>query len=152
MGPNSRVWPSILVILGVAGLVLGTVFIFQGVTKSHLLRDAMRTEHVTLTFVPGFDKQEIIDNARKAMAAGDVIREHRRKIAPTYSDLLDGKKFDPTNPEQLKYAQALNMENYLYLAVVGFGLTQLAVASGVFMILTGIALGGTGIRQFKSIK
>jgi len=151
MGPQSRVWPIVMVVLGIVGLIMGVVFIYQGVSKSHLLKEAMRVENVALTFVPGYDKKEIIDCAPKAMAAANVIREHRRKIAPTYMDLLGGKKFDPSKHEQLDYAQALNLENYLYFAVVGLGLTQLTTASGVFMVLMGIAIGGTGIRQLKSI-
>lgn len=149
MQSKGRVWPTTMIVLGAVGVVMGAVFIFQGVTKGHMLRDAMRTEKVALYFVPGADKHEVIDTAKEAMAAGDTIREHRRKIAPTYGDLLGGKKFDPSKPEQLTYAQALNMENYLYLAVVGFGLTQMAVASGVFMIIMGIGLGGTGIALYK---
>ena len=38
--------------------------------------------------------------------------------------------------------QASNLENYLYLAVIAFGLAQSVIASSVFMIVTGIALGG----------
>ncbi len=41
------------------------------------------------------------------------------------------------------------MENYLYLAVVGFGLIQSVIASGVFMVVTGIALSGTGLVLFS---
>jgi hypothetical protein len=144
-----RVWPTIMLILGAVGVVMGVVFIYQGVTKSNLLKEAMRVEKITLDFVPGVPKGEIIDTAKKAMVAGDTIREHRRQIAPTYEALLGGKKFNPENPKDLIYAQALNMENYLYLAVVGFGLTDVATASGVFMIIMGIAIGGTGITLYK---
>lgn len=128
---------------------MGAVFIYQGATKSNLLKNTMRQEKITLNFVPGAPQNEIIDSAKTAMIAGDTIREHRREIAPTYEALLGGKKFNPNNPKDLTYAQALNMENYLYLAVVGFGLTQLATASGVFMIIMGIAIGGTGIQQYR---
>jgi hypothetical protein len=62
---------------------------------------------------------------------------------------LGEKRFDPTDPKQLTYAQALNLENYLYLAVIGFGLAQSVIANGVFMIVTGIALGGTGAALFR---
>jgi len=48
----------------------------------------------------------------------------------------------------LSYAQALNLENYLYLAVLGFGVTDIVLASGVFMIIMGIALGATGVTLF----
>ena len=150
MQTKSRIWPMTMIALGAVGLVMGAVFIVQGVTKSKTLAGAMREEKVTLYFVPGADKEEIIDTAHEAMVAADTIREHRRKIAPTYKDLLGGEKFDPRKPEQVMYAQALNMEHYLYLAVVGFGLTQMAIASGIFMMIMGIGLGGTGIALYKS--
>ena len=41
------------------------------------------------------------------------------------------------------------MDNYLYLAAVGFGLIQAVMASGVFMVITGIALGGTGVVLYR---
>jgi hypothetical protein len=146
------VWPTIMLILGAVGVIMGAVFIYQGVTKSNLLTQAMREEKITLDFVPGVPKGEIIDTAKKAMLAGDKIREDRRQIAPSYEVLLGGKRFNPTNPKELVYAQALNMENYLYLAVMGFGLTQVATASGVFMIIMGVAIGGTGIMFYKFIE
>jgi hypothetical protein len=37
------------------------------------------------------------------------------------------------------------MENYLYLAVLGFGVTTVILGTGAFMIITGFALGVTGI-------
>jgi len=88
---------------------------------------------------------EVVDSADEAQVAGDVIREHRRSIAPTYEELLAGGRFDPSNPKHLSYAQALNMENYLYLAVLGFGVTTIVIGSGVFMIVTGFAIGTTGV-------
>jgi len=63
--------------------------------------------------------------------------------------LLAGGKYDPTNPKQLTYAQAMNLENYLYLAVVAFGLTQAVMGSGAFMVLTGLALVGTGVVLYR---
>ena len=88
---------------------------------------------------------EVIDSAKEAEQVALAIGEHRRSIAPTYEALLSGGKYDPTNPKHLTYAQALNMENYLWLGVLGSGVTQIALASGAFMIFVGIALGGTGV-------
>jgi hypothetical protein len=136
---------AILVLfLGVVAVVLGGVFIGQGLSKDAQLKEAMRVEYITL----GVDSElegEVIDSLGEARTTGDIIREHRRGIAATYEDLLGEGRFDPTNPQHLSYAQALNLENYLYLAVVAFGLTQAVTASGVFMVVTGIALGGTGV-------
>ena len=137
-----------VVLLGVVAVVFGGVFIGLGVAKNNQLVEAMQVEQVGLPLDEGAEPSAI-DSAGEAQAAGDLIREHRRNIAPSYQELLAGERFDPTNPEHLSYAQALNMENYLYLAVVGFGLIQATVASGVFMLITGLALGGTGVVLYR---
>jgi hypothetical protein len=142
-------WPTILIILGAIGVIMGAVFVIEGLVKSNYLSNAMRKEQITLYFIPDAPKDEVVDSAKEALEAGDTIREHRRTIAPTYTELLGGKKYNPANPKQLTYAQALNLENYLYLAYVGFGITQIVIVSGVFMIIMGVAIGGTGIVLYK---
>lgn len=132
--------------LSIAAFALGVIFIVQGVTKADWMADAMRTEQVTL----GLDETavaegELVDSAAEAQASGDILREHRRGIALTYNELLGGGRYNASNPEHLTYAQALNMENYVYLAVLGFGVTQMLIGSGVFMLVTAAALGGTGL-------
>jgi len=139
----------VVLLLGVVAVVFGAVFIGQGISKNNQLVEAMRVEQVTLGIEDTELEGEIIDSLGEAMKAGDTIREHRRGIAPSYSDLLGGGRYDPSDPQQLTYAQALNLENYLYLAVVAFGLTQAVTASGVFMVVTGLALGGTGVMLYK---
>jgi len=138
----------VIVLLGMVAVVLGAAFIGQGVTRNNQLVEAMHVEQVTLGIESELEG-EVIDSLGEAMEAGDTIREHRRGIAPTYSDLLGDGRYDPTDPQQLTYAQALNLENYLYLAVVAFGLTQSVIASGVFMVVTGLALGGTGVVLYR---
>jgi hypothetical protein len=142
---------AILVLfLGVVAVVLGGVFIGMGFAKDNLLVTAMQDEKITLGIpTDKLAAGEVIDSAKEAEIAGDTVREHRHGIAPTYGDLLGGKQYDPTNPQQLTYAQALNLENYLYLAVLGFGVTQLAIGSGAFMVVTGIALGATGVALHR---
>ncbi len=135
-----------VLLLGVVGVVIGSVFITQAIEKNNWMSEAMRAENVTLGLSKEqINKGEVVDNAKEAQAAADTIRGHRQKIAPTYNDLLGGKSYDPTNLQQLKYTQALNMENYLYLAVLGFGVTTVIIGTGVFMIITGLALGATGV-------
>ena len=138
-----------VLLLGLLGLVLGGVFIGQGVARNNELTEAMRVEHVTLGIEGGELEGQVIDSLSEARAGGDIIREHRRGIAPTYSDLLGGGRFNPEDPQQLSYAQALNLENYLYLAVVAFGLTQSVLGSGVFMVVVGLALMGTGVAMYR---
>ncbi len=140
----------VLVVLfaGVVAIVMGAAFIGLGVSRDNQLKEAMRVEHVTLGIESEL-KGEVIDSLPEAQKAGDAIREHRRGIAMSYSDLLGEGRYDPTNPEHLTYAQALNLENYLYLAVVAFGLTQSVTASGAFMVIMGVALGGTGLALYR---
>ena len=140
----------LVLLLGVVAVVLGGVFIGLGFSKDNLLTTAMQQEKITLGIpTDKLAEGELIDTAEEAEIAGDTVREHRHGIAPTYGDLLGGEQYDPTNPKQLTYAQALNLENYLYLAVLGFGVTQVVTGSGAFMVIAGIALGGTGAALYR---
>jgi len=145
---------AIMVLLaGVVGVVIGSVFITQAVEKNNWMKEAMRVEQVTFSLAEEqIAEGEVIDTAEEAQVAGDTIKEHRRNIASTYEDLLGGGRFDPTNLKQLSYAQALNMENYLYLAVLGFGVTTVIIGTGAFMIIMGIALGATGVVLLRLTK
>ena len=153
MGRISRYLAIMVLLAGVGGVIIGSVFIAQAVEKNNWMKEAMRVEYVTLGLSEEqLEKGEVIDTAEEAQAAGDTIREHRRNIASTYEELLDGGRYDPTNPEQLSYAQALNMENYLYLAVLGFGVTTVIIGAGAFRVIMGIALGGTGVVLLRLTK
>ncbi len=129
----------IVMLFAVVSLAMGIVFVQQGFAKEAFLVDAMEQEQITSEGVEG-----IVDTAAKAQLAGDTVREHRHGISPTYGELLAGDRYDPTNPLQLSYAQALNLENYLYLAVASFGIFTVVKVIGVFMIVMGLALGTTG--------
>jgi hypothetical protein len=140
----------LVMFLGLVALVLGGIFIGEAVAKNNLIVDRMKVEKVTLAVDPnnpGVSTQ--INNAADAQKAADTIASHRRKIAPSYQELLGGVPFDSTNATQLKYAQAMNLENYLYMAVTAFGLIQVTTATGVFMAVTGLALGGTGLALYR---
>ena len=144
----TRTLGILVVIVGLVGIVMGAVFVGLGVAKNNQLVGAMQVEQVKLSLKEGAEPT-LIDTSAEAEAAGDLIRQHRHAIAATYQELLGEGRFDPTNPEHLIFAQAMNMENYLYLAVLGFGLIQAVTASGVFMIITGVALGGTGVVLYR---
>ena len=111
---KTKVWITgiIVILIAVVSLGMGIAFLQQGFAKEAFLLDAMKGEQIQLSGVEG-----VIDTPEKAQIAGDTVREHRHSIAPTYGDLLAGEKYNPTDPMQLTYAQALNLENYLYLAV-----------------------------------
>lgn len=143
----------LVIFLSVVSLAIGVVFVVQGISKENWMKTAMRQEKVTIGLTDEqIKKGEVIDNSAELQIAGDTIRGHRHAIAPTYNDLLGGKPFDPTNPKQLTYIQGLNLENYLYLGVLGFGVTQVVMAAGAFMIIVAIALAATGVVLFRLSK
>jgi hypothetical protein len=136
----------VVIVLGFLALVIGGIFVGEGVQKNNLILGRMQVEKVTLALDPG-NPQALtqINSAADAQRAADLISTHRRSIAPSYQALLGTGQFDPTNPKHLIYAQAMNLENYLYMAVIAFGLIQSTMASGAFMVITGIALGIIGL-------
>jgi hypothetical protein len=141
----TQVLAILVMVLGMVSVVIGGVFVGEGFAKNNLIVDRMETEQVTLALDPhNPDVYTSISDITTAQEAADTIAEHRRSIAPTYQALLGDGRYDPTNPDHLSYAQAMNLENYLYLAVAAFGLVQVALASGAFMVVTGVALGATG--------
>jgi len=134
----------IVIIFAVIALAMGIVFVQQGFAKEAYLTEAMKQEQIELGGVEG-----IIDTAEEAQIAGDTVREHRHGIAPTYGDLLGDGRFNPAEEEQLTYAQALNLENYLYLAVASFGVFTIAKVTGAFMVVMGLALGTAGFGLIR---
>jgi hypothetical protein len=139
--------------IGIVGMAVGGVFVGMGFAKNTLIVDRMNVEKVTLAVDPNNPTVITqINNSAEAQAAADTIAEHRRGIAPTYQDLLGGKQFDPTNLKQLTYVQAMNLENYLYMAVTAFGLIDVTLASGAFMIITGLALLFVGLALYRLAK
>jgi len=130
----------VVIIFGIIALAMGIVFVQQGFANEAWLTRTMASEQITMPDGSG----TIVDNAALAEAAGDIVREHRHGIAPTYGDLLGEGHFNPADPAQLTYAQAMNIENYLYLAVTAFGVFLVVKAAGAFMIVMGLALGVTG--------
>jgi len=140
----------VVMVLAVAAIVIGGVFVGEGFAKNKLIVDRMNVEKVTLSVDPNNPKVVTqVNNAAEAQKAADTIAGHRRGIAPTYQDLLGGKQFDSTNATQLKYAQAMNLENYLYMAVTAFGLIQVTMATGAFMVIVGIALACVGLVLWR---
>jgi hypothetical protein len=135
----------VVIVFGLVALAMGIVFVQQGFAKEAWLVEAMTAEQIAMPDGSG----TIVNNAALAEAAGDLVREHRHSIAPTYGDLLGGENFNPTDPTQLTYAQALNIENYLYLAVASFGVFTVVKATGAFMIVMGLALGATGYALWR---
>lgn len=140
-----------VVLLGAVVMVMGMVYIYQGISKGILVRDRMRDERVTY-LLPREEVEggNVIDTAEEAQKVADTIKAHRRSLAATYDDLLKGGQYDPTNPQHVIYSQALNLENYLYMAVLAYGLTTIVLTSGITSIVIGLCLILIGLAMNRS--
>jgi hypothetical protein len=139
-------WIALVVLVfGVVNLALGITFISMGASKQAWMKSTMKEEKITLGLTDAqIAAGKVVDSMGSAQAAGDVVRGHRHAMAPSYADVLGGGKYDPTNVKQATYAQAMNIENYLYLATASFGITYLSIGLGVGALLAGLALIAIG--------
>ena len=136
-----KIFIIVALVLAVVVIGSGIAGIAIGQAKSHNLSSRLATEAVSLrTFDTNAPADAVVTNAAEAQLAADTLDKHRKSIAPTYAALLNGQKFDPTNPKELTYAQAMNLEDSMNLAVLGFGVTTVLTLIGVLMIVLGIAL------------
>ncbi len=136
---------SVLVV-GLVGVALGIVFLQQSFSKSAMIKERMAAEQVTLGLPaagePGYIEGNVVDTAGEAQVASDTLREHRMDSYGTYGDTARG------SAERTSFLDALNMENSLNLAQAGFGISTMALGSGVFMIVMGVGLMTTGTTLY----
>jgi hypothetical protein len=135
-----KILAIVAITLGVAILAGGIASIALGRSNAGEVTSKLKQEKISLAvFQDNASQDQVISNAAQARKAIDTLIEHRRGIAPTYSDLLKGGHFDPTNTTQLTYAQAMNLQNSLTGAVLAFGLTSILTLYGALLIVAGVA-------------
>jgi hypothetical protein len=137
-----------VVIVGVVSLVLGIVFIVQANTTSAEIRAGLQDEKVTLGLPvegeEGYIEGNVVDTTAELKAAQDILLEHLRDSYGTYGDT--GRD----SPERTSYLDGLTLMNSMYIATMGYGVTTVITAIGVFMIIVGIALGATGVLLLRA--
>ncbi|MCK4965361.1 MAG: hypothetical protein KAH98_05445 [Dehalococcoidia bacterium] len=150
----ARISRMVMLMMAVVALGIGIYFIVQGVTQTDLIESEMRIDQVTIGLDPAaVANGELVDSAGEARAAVDYMKEIRRELQLNYMVLLGGGDFDPTNLAHLSLAQglgqALDTENYMSVSVLAFGVTQMFLYLGGFMIAMGIALGAISTALCK---
>jgi len=138
-----------IIVLAVVVIVCGGLAIYLGHTNSESVANRLAVEKVSLRiFDQNAPADAIITNASEARKAADTLNEHRKKIAPTYSNLLGGKKFDPTNPTELTYEMGMVLEGQMNMASLAFGLTTVLTFFGAVLVIIGFVLGVIGLDIF----
>ena len=133
-----KIVATLLILVGILSLVMGSLFISESFAKSNMITDAMYEEGITYGGGNG-EIEGVIDNAYEAQVMASVLKEHRLDIG-IYSELA---RDDPGRETILK---AMTMENSLNLAQMGYGLTDVVKYTGLFMIVIGVTIsvcGGT---------
>lgn len=130
-----------IIVLAVVVIACGAVSIGLGTTNSKTVSDQLKEQKVSLrVFDENAPADALITNASQARLAADTLAEHLKKISPSYSDLLGGKRFDPTNPTQLTYVTGMNLQGQMNLAALAFGLTTVLTFFGVVLLVIGVVL------------
>ncbi len=137
---TTRYLAVVVLLLGVIGLGIGAAFIVQGIDKNNVITEAMRIEQAT--YGGNEEIAGVIDTPEEAQLMAETLREHRLDMG-LYTQL---ERDDPRRDTILK---AMTMENSLNLAQLGYGVTTVVIASGVSMVIMGIALGGTGLGLYR---
>ena len=91
----------------------------------------------------------------EAQVAATTLNTHLKSMAPTFGALTaknSSAKFDPTNPTNVDYAVGLTLENSMNMAVMGFGVVQIALATGITLIVIGVSTLLTGLILFSSAR
>ena len=122
-----------VVLTGFVALVSGMVFLWNGYSANRLVADRLVAEQVTLSGSTGV----IVSNAQQAEQQAATVREHRTTRYGLYADT--------SGDARITYVNALTLENSLGLAILAFGVAQMAMGSGGVMILLGIALVAIGL-------
>ncbi len=153
---NKKYLTLLVIALGLIGLVIGGAFIGISIQKNNYLVSSLRAQKITL----GLTQEQIaagkvVDNSQTALAASQVLNEHLSSIAPTYGDLMASNatgRFDPSDPRDLTYAQGLNLENSMNLAVLSFGVIQETMATGAALAVIGLAVGTIGFVLLRNTR
>lgn len=124
-------WVASLV-LGLALLIGGAYMIVRGLEVRDRIRDELRAEQVMTSqdaSIPGV----LVDDAETAQAQADAIKEHTLGTWGPYSEL------PRDDPRRAQFIDGVALRTALNMAVMGFGVTDLAIGAGVLVLVAGAA-------------
>lgn len=143
----------LVLLIAIASLAVGSVFVFMGFSKQNEVKANLASEKVSYNFTEDKNASpKPVETMTELEQLAKTLKMHRDSMAPSYSELTaknSTHKFDPTNPLNLSYAQGMNLENSVLIAVLSLGMTWMMIGVGAFMIIVGLALLFISILQFR---
>ncbi len=134
----SKIAVTLAMLLGLGMVALGVVFISMGYSARGEIREALLKEKVVTgadSAIPGV----LVEDVQTAKAQQDYIEEHTFGRFGPYSGM------ERDDPNRDVYIKGLTLRNALNLAVVGFGVTDLAIGVGWITVVLGIIIAGLAI-------
>ncbi len=137
---------------GLVSLVIGIIFVVQSISVKALVTEGLAAEGQTSQLPEegedGYFEGNVVDTASEAAVVVEYLIEHLHDIGEsggtsTYGNLERG------SDERATYLDGFTLVTGLNLAITAFGVAQIALASGVVMITSGLALGGTGLAIYR---
>ena len=128
-----HMWAGALA-LGLLFVGLGAMFIFTGLEAKDTIRVALMEENVITSADAvefGVPAGVLVNDATTAEAQAEVIKMHSFDRYGRYSDM------DRDDPNRAAYIKGLTLRNSLNMAVMGFGIADLAIGTGAMIILMG---------------
>jgi hypothetical protein len=124
--------------LGVVMIGAGILFITKGFDARADIEAALLQEQVVTSqdaSIPG----ALVQDAATARAQQDTIESH------TYGKWGPYAAMDREDPKRASYITGLTLRNSLNMAVMGFGVADLAIGTGVVAMALGLAITGLAV-------
>ena len=134
----SKIAVVVAILLGIAMIALGVIFILMGYGARSDIREALLKEKVITgadSAIPGV----LVEDVVTAKAQQDTIEAHTFGRFGPYSGM------ERDDPNRDAYIKGLTLRNALNLAVVGFGVADLAIGIGWVTVVLGPMIAGLAI-------
>ncbi len=134
----SKIAVVVAILLGIGMVALGVIFILMGYGAKSDIREALLKERVITgadSAIPGV----LVEDVETAKAQQDTIEAHTFGRFGPYSGM------ERDDPNRDVYIKGLTLRNALNLAVVGFGVADLAIGIGWVTVVLGLMIAGLAI-------
>ena len=122
--------------IGVLLIAAGVFFIVKGAdakaqVRAGLVEEQIRTGKDTVQF--GEAEGTLVTDAKSALAQANTIKLHTMGQWGPYSQMAR------TDPNRATYLDGVALRTALNLAVMGFGVADMALGAGVIILIAGVA-------------
>ena len=134
----SKIAVAVAILLGIGMVALGVIFVLRGYGAKSDIREALLKEKV-ITGADSAIPNVLVEDVETAKAQQDTIEAHTFGRFGPYSGM------ERDDPNRDVYIKGLTLRNALNLAVVGFGVADLAIGIGWVTVVLGLMIAGLAI-------